>query len=91
MSLAVPDSAPGALDKIDKITSADDITAVPNKERDLPDAGLRSLDHSYFQGAVRTPFLDSYFAISANLGTHTFYMVGLPLLFWCGYASYGKA
>jgi len=46
---------------------------------------------AYFQGAVRTPFLDSYFAISANLGTHTFYMVGLPLLFWCGYASYGKA
>ncbi|KEZ46091.1 PAP2 superfamily protein [Scedosporium apiospermum] len=46
---------------------------------------------AYFQGAVRTPLLDSYFAITANLGTHTFYMVGLPLLFWCGYSSYGKA
>ena len=45
---------------------------------------------AYFQGALRSPALDSYFAISANLGTHTFYMIGLPVLFWCGYANYGK-
>ncbi|PKS07024.1 hypothetical protein jhhlp_005621 [Lomentospora prolificans] len=118
MTLAVPDLAPGALDNVDKVAKVDDIVAASKKDRNLPDAGLRSLDHykralprwryavrqfllpiirwetpylAYFQGAVRTPFLDSYFAITANLGTHTFYMVGLPLLFWCGYASYGKA
>lgn len=45
---------------------------------------------AYFQAWLRSPALDSYFAITANLGTHTFYMIGLPLLFWCGYPSYGK-
>ncbi|KYK55292.1 PAP2 domain protein [Drechmeria coniospora] len=84
---------------------------------DVPDAGLRSLDHykralprwryalrqrtlplirwetpylASIQAKVRTPALDSYFAITANLGTHTFFMVGLPMLFWCGNASFGK-
>lgn len=42
------------------------------------------------QNAVRTPALDSYFAITANLGTHTFFMVGLPVLFWCGFRDFGK-
>ncbi|PHH83843.1 hypothetical protein CDD82_35 [Ophiocordyceps australis] len=42
------------------------------------------------QQTLRTPALDSYFAITANLGTHTFFMVGLPIIFWCGYASFGK-
>ncbi|KAK3320612.1 PAP2 superfamily-domain-containing protein [Cercophora scortea] len=39
---------------------------------------------------MRTPALDSYFAITANLGTHTFFMVGLPILFWCGFSGFGK-
>ena len=26
----------------------------------------------------------------ANLGTHTFYMIILPILFWCGYTSLGR-
>jgi hypothetical protein len=39
---------------------------------------------------MRTPALDSYFAITANLGTHTFFMVVLPILFWCGYTSLGR-
>ncbi|KAK4189815.1 PAP2 superfamily-domain-containing protein [Podospora australis] len=43
-----------------------------------------------FQSAVRTPALDSYFAITANLGTHTFFMIGLPILFWCGFRGFGK-
>lgn len=43
-----------------------------------------------FQNAVRTPALDSYFAITANLGTHTFFMIGLPILFWCGWPAFGK-
>ncbi|KAH6695783.1 PAP2 superfamily protein [Plectosphaerella plurivora] len=45
---------------------------------------------AWLQERVRTPALDSYFAITANLGTHTFFMVGLPMLFWFGYTSFGK-
>lgn len=45
---------------------------------------------AFVQEKLRTPALDSYFAITANLGTHTFFMVGLPILFWYGYASFGK-
>ncbi|KAL5594002.1 hypothetical protein BROUX41_001055 [Berkeleyomyces rouxiae] len=43
-----------------------------------------------FQKWARSPFLDSYFAITANLGTHTCFMIGLPVLFWCGFEAFGK-
>ncbi|ORY19008.1 phosphatidic acid phosphatase type 2/haloperoxidase [Clohesyomyces aquaticus] len=43
------------------------------------------------QDQLRTPALDSYFAFTANLGTHTFFMVMLPILFWNGYTSMGRA
>jgi hypothetical protein len=43
------------------------------------------------QETLRTPTLDSYFAFTANLGTHTFFMVMLPILFWCGYTNVGRA
>ncbi|CAI6273299.1 unnamed protein product [Periconia digitata] len=46
---------------------------------------------AYMQERIRTPTLDSYFAYTANLGTHTFFMVFLPILFWCGYTSMGRA
>ena len=42
------------------------------------------------QKAVRSPTLDTYFSITANLGTHTFFMVVLPILFWCGYTGLGR-
>ncbi|KAL2020534.1 hypothetical protein VTK56DRAFT_8334 [Thermocarpiscus australiensis] len=42
------------------------------------------------QSMMRTPALDSYFAVTANLGTHTFFMIGLPILFWCGFREFGK-
>ena len=45
---------------------------------------------AYFQDKTRTPFLDSYFAITANLGTHTFFVIGLPMLFWCGFMGFAK-
>jgi hypothetical protein len=45
---------------------------------------------AWMQEKLRTPALDSYFAITANLGTHTFFMIGLPICFWCGYAAFGK-
>ncbi|KAL8841406.1 MAG: hypothetical protein Q9176_003286 [Flavoplaca citrina] len=42
------------------------------------------------QSAMRSPILDSYFSITANLGTHTFFMIFLPILFWCGYTDLGR-
>ncbi|KAI4166459.1 MAG: hypothetical protein LQ343_008029, partial [Gyalolechia ehrenbergii] len=42
------------------------------------------------QSAMRSPLLDSYFSITANLGTHTFFMIFLPILFWCGYTNLGR-
>ncbi|KAL7270717.1 Long-chain base-1-phosphate phosphatase [Rhizina undulata] len=45
---------------------------------------------AYVQEHIRTPFLDSYFALTANLGTHTFFMIMLPILFWFGYTSLGR-
>ena len=100
-------------------------------EPDVPDAGLRNLDHcmsppcrlpcaddsdkyrlpswrhhlrqrliplirwetpylARLQTAMRTPALDSYFAVTANLGTHTFFMIMLPILFWCGHTTLGR-
>ncbi|KAF8461277.1 phosphatidic acid phosphatase type 2/haloperoxidase [Kalaharituber pfeilii] len=45
---------------------------------------------AYVQEHVRTPALDTYFALSANLGTHTFFMAMLPTLFWFGYTAFGR-
>ncbi|KAI1432140.1 PAP2 superfamily-domain-containing protein [Xylaria sp. CBS 124048] len=45
---------------------------------------------AWLQVKLRSPALDSYFAITANLGTHTFFMIGLPIMFWCGFTSFGK-
>ncbi|CAG8545222.1 12611_t:CDS:10 [Ambispora leptoticha] len=44
----------------------------------------------FIQSSLRHPFLDWYFPVTSNLGTHTFYMVCLPLLFWFGYAPLGR-
>jgi membrane-associated phospholipid phosphatase len=41
------------------------------------------------QAISRTPLLDSYFALTANLGTHTFFMTFLPICFWCGFPAFG--
>ena len=39
---------------------------------------------------MRSPVLDSYFALSANLGTHIFFMVMLPIMFWFGFTDLGR-
>ncbi|KAL5432626.1 hypothetical protein PMIN07_001046 [Paraphaeosphaeria minitans] len=46
---------------------------------------------AWMQDKLRSPALDSYFAVTANLGTHTFYMIFLPILYWCGYTNIGRA
>ena len=43
------------------------------------------------QERMRNPALDTYFAWTANLGTHTCFMVVLPILFWCGNPFLGRA
>ncbi|KAI5799611.1 sphingoid base-phosphate phosphatase [Pyronema domesticum] len=45
---------------------------------------------AWMQERCRTPFLDSYFALTANLGTHTFFMIMLPILFWFGYTTLAR-
>ena len=42
------------------------------------------------QRFCRTPFLDSYFAFTANLGTHTFFTLMLPIAMWCGQNDVGR-
>ncbi|KAI1002510.1 hypothetical protein K3495_g5690 [Podosphaera aphanis] len=45
---------------------------------------------AWIQGKMRSSVLDSYFSMTANLGTHTFFMIVLPMLFWCGHTSLGR-
>ncbi|KAJ6627628.1 hypothetical protein B0H10DRAFT_2210141 [Mycena sp. CBHHK59/15] len=40
--------------------------------------------------AIRTPWLDSYFVHTSALGTHTFFMTFLPMLFFFGYDEMGR-
>ncbi|KAJ6599982.1 sphingosine-1-phosphate phosphatase [Mycena vulgaris] len=42
------------------------------------------------QDAIRTPWLDAYFVHSSALGTHTFFMTFLPMLFFFGYDELGR-
>ncbi|KAI1372284.1 PAP2-domain-containing protein [Hypoxylon crocopeplum] len=60
------------------------------RQRALPLVRWETPYLAWLQATLRSPALDSYFAITANLGTHTFFMIGLPIMFWCGYASFGK-
>ncbi|KAK9446794.1 PAP2 superfamily-domain-containing protein [Limtongia smithiae] len=38
----------------------------------------------------RTKFWDNYFAFSANLGTHAFFVIMLPMPFWFGYTEIAR-
>ncbi|KAJ7859281.1 hypothetical protein B0H13DRAFT_2672349 [Mycena leptocephala] len=42
------------------------------------------------QDAIRTPFLDKYFVHTSALGSHTFFMTFLPMLFFFGYPELGR-
>ncbi|KAK2763300.1 hypothetical protein FQN54_009936 [Arachnomyces sp. PD_36] len=60
------------------------------RQKSLPLVRWETPYLAWFQEKMRSPSLDSWFAITANLGTHTFFMVFLPILFWCGYTSLGR-
>ncbi|KAI0777323.1 PAP2-domain-containing protein [Trametes elegans] len=42
------------------------------------------------QERVRTPFLDTYFVYTSSLGTHTFFMVMLPMFHFFGAPEFGR-
>lgn len=56
----------------------------------LPIVRIETPYVALLQERMRSPILDSYFAMSANLGTHTCFMVVLPILFWCGNSFLGR-
>ncbi|KAI0973045.1 PAP2-domain-containing protein [Xylaria arbuscula] len=60
------------------------------RQRALPLIRWETPYLAWLQAKLRSPALDSYFAITANLGTHTFFMIGLPIMFWCGFPAFGK-
>ena len=61
------------------------------RQRLLPIVRFETPYLAVMQDKMRSPLLDSYFALTANLGTHTFFMAGLPMLIWCGYTGGGRA
>ncbi|KAJ7742179.1 sphingosine-1-phosphate phosphatase [Mycena maculata] len=42
------------------------------------------------QEAIRTPWLDAYFVHTSALGSHTFFMTFLPMLFFFGFDELGR-
>lgn len=61
------------------------------RERLLPVVRWETPYVAWFQETLRSPALDNYFSMAANLGTHTAFMAVLPMLFWCGQTSMGRA
>jgi len=61
------------------------------REKLLPITRAETPYVALLQERMRTPMLDTYFAMTANLGTHTCFMVGLPILFWCGNPFLGRS
>jgi len=43
-----------------------------------------------WQAKVRSPWLDTYFVHASMLGTHTFFLVFLPLFFFFGHDDLGR-
>ncbi|KAI9599279.1 phosphatidic acid phosphatase type 2/haloperoxidase [Syncephalis fuscata] len=44
----------------------------------------------WLQKHYRTPNRDLFFTYTTNLGTHTFFLLTIPVLFWCGFAEVGR-
>jgi membrane-associated phospholipid phosphatase len=42
------------------------------------------------QQRVRRPWLDTFFVYTSSLGTHTFFLTGLPMFFFFGYHDLGR-
>lgn len=46
--------------------------------------------HERHQRLVRRPWLDRYFVNTSLLGTHSFFLVFLPMIFWLGSPRFGR-
>lgn len=46
--------------------------------------------HERHQNFVRRPWLDRYFVNTSLLGTHSFFLVFLPMVFWLGSPRFGR-
>lgn len=46
--------------------------------------------HEKHQEMIRRPWLDRYFVNTALLGTHSFFLVFLPMVFWLGSPRFGR-
>ncbi|KAJ9480121.1 Dihydrosphingosine 1-phosphate phosphatase YSR3 [Pseudozyma hubeiensis] len=46
--------------------------------------------HERHQRLVRRPWLDRYFVNTSLLGTHSFFLVFLPMVFWLGSPRFGR-
>lgn len=46
--------------------------------------------HERHQNCVRRPWLDRYFVNTSLLGTHSFFLVFLPMVFWLGSPRFGR-
>lgn len=46
--------------------------------------------HERHQELIRRPWLDRYFVNTSLLGTHSFFLVFLPMIFWLGSPRFGR-
>lgn len=46
--------------------------------------------HERHQNFVRRPWLDRYFVNTSLLGTHSFFLIFLPMVFWLGSPRFGR-
>ena len=61
------------------------------RQRLIPIVRWETRHLARLQQKFRSPWLDTYFALTANLGTHTFFMTALPICYWCGFPDMGNA
>ncbi|KAJ7484275.1 sphingosine-1-phosphate phosphatase [Mycena latifolia] len=100
---STPSSAPFTEDYLDKSLQDDpgcrpmdvyDATLPPwraaVRRKLVASIRVESVIVAKMQDAIRTPWLDAYFVHSSALGTHTFFMTFLPMLFFFGYDELGR-
>lgn len=56
----------------------------------IPHSLTSLVDIDIGQSKIRTPLLDRYFVYTSSLGTHTFFMIVLPVFFFFGFRDIGR-
>ncbi|KAI6021740.1 hypothetical protein PISMIDRAFT_27717 [Pisolithus microcarpus 441] len=70
-------------------------TVLPRWRSAIRNVILKAVEHespvlARLQTRFRNPWLDVYFLYTSCLGTHTFFMIALPILFFFGYHNLGR-